>query len=162
MLIIPDDFLLIHVPGSGFQGFLLLHHPRGQGVVDQPVFPQGLLLASLEDQSNISFPPFLRHFFHLPWSSKDCRVLSQSHLPALSTLMGDPMAHEHSLPHPIWANGLRNVQFSLTWSFSTKVEITPKFGEGDPLILTNLNDANSFPYVSLPNFNTEYMKLHIF
>jgi len=39
MLTTPDDFLVLHMPGNGFQNYLPHHLPRDQGETDWTIVP---------------------------------------------------------------------------------------------------------------------------
>lgn len=63
MLTTLDDFLLRNLAGNGFQDYLLHHLPMDGGEADQPAVVCVFLLALLEEECDICFPPV---FGHLP------------------------------------------------------------------------------------------------
>lgn len=63
--------------GDGLQDELLHHLPRDWGEIDWTVISLILLLAFLEDGSDIYIFLVFEHFSWLPWLRKDYRVASQ-------------------------------------------------------------------------------------
>lgn len=63
MLMSPDQILILYMFEQGFQDHLLHQIPKDQGEADQPVVPCILLLALLEDRSDIWLLPILRNLF---------------------------------------------------------------------------------------------------
>jgi len=53
MLIATNDFLVIHVPGNGFQDELFHHPARAAGKVGQALVPHIFLLAFFEHGSDV-------------------------------------------------------------------------------------------------------------
>lgn len=101
MLTTLDD-LVFHVPGNGFQDYLLHHLHRDQGEVDQSVV-SCILLALFEDSNEICFPSVLRHVSQSPQSLKDYREWPCNDFSQLP---------RHLWVHPIRVYGLIYVQFA--------------------------------------------------
>jgi len=57
------NHVLVNMSKQSFQDYSLHHLPRGQGKADWLVVHCVLLLALLEDRSDISFFPVLRNLF---------------------------------------------------------------------------------------------------
>lgn len=61
LLITTDDFLATYMPVSNIHKELLHQFPRDQSTADQPVILWVLLLALLEDKSDVCSPSVSRH-----------------------------------------------------------------------------------------------------
>ena len=98
----PDNLLFLHLLRDDIQKELFLHLSREGGEAKQPVVSWVLLLALLEDWSDIGFAPVLRHFSCSLGPFKDDGEW-------LKDICQLP---QHSWVHPIGAHGFVGVQFA--------------------------------------------------
>lgn len=70
MLTAPNDPFILNMPRDNAKDELFHHLSRDGGEADQSVVTW-ILLVLFEDQSDICFPPVLRHLSYFPQLTKD-------------------------------------------------------------------------------------------